>query len=177
MKAKLLLLSFLIALNAFGQRECPVPLYTDPNFKGAADPEVIWNEHEQEWWMFYTSRRAVCENAPLPALAIGVADKLAMMEYSIFSVISPEGCAAILWNDPSKIEVATKAMKITPHDLKSANLIDDIIIEPSSGAHRDRDAAAKSIKDYFLSSLQEIRSNPDFTQRRYDKLMNYGSFK
>ncbi len=111
------------------------------------------------------------------ALAIGVADKLAMMEYSIFSVISPEGCAAILWNDPSKIEVATKAMKITPHDLKSANLIDDIIIEPSSGAHRDRDAAAKSIKDYFLSSLQEIRSNPDFTQRRYDKLMNYGSFK
>lgn len=55
------------------QEACPVPLYTDPVYKGAADPEVIWNEHEEEWWMFYTSRRAVCEGAPLPALAIGVA--------------------------------------------------------------------------------------------------------
>ena len=71
------------------------------------------------------------------ALAIAVADKLAMMEYSVFSVISPEGCAAILWNDPTKIEAATKAMKITPQELKKANLIDDIITEPASGAHRD----------------------------------------
>ena len=55
------------------QEACPVPLYTDPVYKGAADPEVIWNEYEEEWWMFYTSRRAVCEGAPLPALAIGVA--------------------------------------------------------------------------------------------------------
>ncbi|PDW41128.1 acetyl-CoA carboxylase carboxyltransferase subunit alpha, partial [Helicobacter pylori] len=72
------------------------------------------------------------------ALAIAVADKLAMMEYSIFSVISPEGCAAILWDDPSKTEVAIKAMKITPRDLKEAGLIDDIILEPSKGAHRDK---------------------------------------
>ena len=71
------------------------------------------------------------------ALAIAVADRLAMMQYSIFSVISPEGCAAILWNDPAKIESATKAMKITPDELKKAQLIDDIIPEPLSGAHRD----------------------------------------
>ncbi|STQ86373.1 acetyl-CoA carboxylase carboxyl transferase subunit alpha [Helicobacter muridarum] len=110
------------------------------------------------------------------ALAIGVADRLAMMEYSIFSVISPEGCAAILWNDPTKIEAATKAMKITPNELKKANLIDDIIKEPSSGAHRNKKEAAKSIKNYFLESLNKIRSDSNFINTRYEKLMSYGSF-
>lgn len=110
------------------------------------------------------------------ALAIGVSDRLAMMEYSVFSVISPEGCAAILWNDPTKIEVATKAMKITPQELKKADLIDDIINEPLSGAHRDRAAAAITLKSYFLDSLEQIRNTPNYTARRYDKLMRYGSF-
>ncbi|BDR28176.1 hypothetical protein HSHS1_09370 [Helicobacter suis HS1] len=80
---------------------------------------------------------------------------MAMMEYAIFSVISPEGCAAILWNDPSKIEVAVKAMKITPTDLKKANLIDDIILEPQRGAHRDKIQASQSIKNYFLEQLAD----------------------
>ncbi|WP_281650824.1 acetyl-CoA carboxylase carboxyl transferase subunit alpha [Helicobacter bilis] len=111
------------------------------------------------------------------ALAIGVADRLAMMEYSIFSVISPEGCAAILWNDPTKIEAATKAMKITPQELKKANLIDDIIQEPLSGAHRDKVAAAEKIKAYFLESLEQIRNTPNYLAKRYDKLMRYGSFQ
>ncbi len=111
------------------------------------------------------------------ALAIGVADKLAMMEYSIFSVISPEGCAAILWNDPTKIEAATKAMKITPIELKQAKLIDDIIKEPLSGAHRDRLGAANAIKSYFIDSLEQIRNTPNFIAKRYEKLMQYGSFK
>lgn len=111
------------------------------------------------------------------ALAIGVADKLAMMEYSIFSVISPEGCAAILWNDPTKIEAATKAMKITPQELQKASLIDDIIPEPLSGAHRDKNAAAESLKAYFLDSLEQIRSTPNYLAKRYDKLMQYGSFQ
>ncbi|PAF43188.1 acetyl-CoA carboxylase carboxyl transferase subunit alpha [Helicobacter sp. 11S02596-1] len=110
------------------------------------------------------------------ALAIAVADKLAMMQYSIFSVISPEGCAAILWNDPSKIESATKAMKITPDELKKAGLIDDIILEPSRGAHRDKTHAANAIKEYFLSSLEAIRKDSDFIQKRYEKLMAYGAF-
>lgn len=110
------------------------------------------------------------------ALAIGVADRLAMMQYSIFSVISPEGCAAILWNDPTKIESATKAMKITPNDLKNFGLIDDIILEPTKGAHRDKDFAAQSIKKYFLDNLQQIRNDKNFLEKRFQKLMSYGAF-
>ncbi|BDQ27057.1 acetyl-CoA carboxylase carboxyl transferase subunit alpha [Helicobacter heilmannii] len=109
------------------------------------------------------------------ALAIAVADRLAMMEYAVFSVISPEGCAAILWNDPSKIEVAIKAMKITPFDLKKANLIDDIILEPERGAHRDKLQASQSIKDYFLQQLPLIQQS-DFLTLRYEKLMSFGAF-
>ena len=111
------------------------------------------------------------------ALAISVADRLAMMEYSVFSVISPEGCAAILWNDPSKIENATQALKITPNELKAAKLIDDIIKEPIIGAHRDKEGAAQAIKEYFLTSLKEIQNDKNYLQTRYDKLMSYGSFQ
>lgn len=111
------------------------------------------------------------------ALAIAVADRLAMMSYAVFSVISPEGCAAILWNDPSKIESAMKAMKITAKDLKECKLIDDIVPEPLSGAHRNKEEAAKAIREYFLQALDEIKSNEDFLSKRYEKLMNYGAFK
>ncbi|WP_191337659.1 acetyl-CoA carboxylase carboxyl transferase subunit alpha [Helicobacter pullorum] len=111
------------------------------------------------------------------ALAISVADRLAMMEYSVFSVISPEGCAAILWNDPSKIENATQALKITPNELKAAKLIDDIIKEPIIGAHRDKEGATQAIKEYFLNSLKEIQNDKNYLQTRYDKLMSYGSFQ
>ncbi|EEO26346.1 acetyl-CoA carboxylase carboxyl transferase subunit alpha [Helicobacter winghamensis] len=111
------------------------------------------------------------------ALAIGVADKLAMMEYSVFSVISPEGCAAILWNDPTKIENATQALKITPEGLKESHLIDAIIKEPGIGAHRDKEGAAEAIKTYFLESLDSIREDPDYLNKRFSKLMNYGSFQ
>ncbi|MGX2972503.1 acetyl-CoA carboxylase carboxyl transferase subunit alpha [Helicobacter sp. T3_23-1059] len=110
------------------------------------------------------------------ALAIAVADRLAMMQYSIFSVISPEGCAAILWNDPSKIESATKAMKITPDELKKAGLIDDIIPEPQKGAHRDVQGAAELIKSYYLKSVEAILKDRQFLQKRYDKIMRYGAF-
>jgi len=112
------------------------------------------------------------------ALAIGVADKLAMMRYSVFSVISPEGCAAILWNDPSKVEAATKALKITSEDLKELNLIDDVIDEPLIGAHRDKEGAAKALKDYYLSSIKELQNLPDEErmQKRYDKLTSVGAF-
>lgn len=111
------------------------------------------------------------------ALAIGVADRLSMMEYSIFSVISPEGCAAILWNDGAKIEQATEALKITPEGLKEAGLIDDIIKEPNIGAHRDKEAAAMEIKKYFLEALSSIREQDNFLEARYKKLMSYGSFQ
>ncbi len=112
------------------------------------------------------------------ALAIGVADRLAMMRYSVFSVISPEGCSAILWNDPKKVEVATKALKITSEDLKSEGLIDDVIDEPLIGAHRDKIGAAKAVGDYFLAELTKLRSMSDEVrlQQRYDKLVGIGQF-
>ncbi|WP_300764799.1 MULTISPECIES: acetyl-CoA carboxylase carboxyl transferase subunit alpha [Helicobacter] len=111
------------------------------------------------------------------ALAIGVADRLAMMQYSVFSVISPEGCAAILWNDSSKIESATQALKITPESLKESRLIDAIIQEPQIGAHRDKESAAQAIKNYFLTTLKEIQADSNYLQNRYNKLMTYGSFQ
>jgi acetyl-CoA carboxylase carboxyl transferase subunit alpha len=112
------------------------------------------------------------------ALAIGVADKFAMMRYSVFSVISPEGCSAILWNDPAKAEDATKAMKITSADLKELDLIDDIIAEPLIGAHRDRDGAAKAIGDYFLDELTKLRtmSEEERMDARYARLTGMGAY-
>jgi acetyl-CoA carboxylase carboxyl transferase subunit alpha len=112
------------------------------------------------------------------ALAIGVADKFAMMRYSVFSVISPEGCSAILWNDPSKVEAATNAMKITSSDLKDLDLIDDVIDEPLIGAHRDKEGAAAVLKEYFLSELKKLKALPadERMEIRYTKLVKPGAF-
>ncbi|GHV58539.1 acetyl-coenzyme A carboxylase carboxyl transferase subunit alpha [Campylobacterota bacterium] len=112
------------------------------------------------------------------ALAVGVADRLAMLRYSVFSVISPEGCAAILWNDPAKVEAATKALKITPDALKKHALIDDIVDEPIIGAHRDKKGAAEAIKRYFLESVSALRALDTQTRlaNRYNKLMAIGQF-
>ena len=113
------------------------------------------------------------------ALAIGVADKFAMMRYSVFSVISPEGCSAILWSDPAKAEAATNAMKITSEDLKELNLIDDIVNEPLIGAHRDKEGAANALREYFLNSIKELRSmsEDERMELRYKKLTGIGAYK
>ncbi|WP_457748431.1 acetyl-CoA carboxylase carboxyl transferase subunit alpha [Sulfurimonas sp.] len=113
------------------------------------------------------------------ALAIGVADKFAMMRYSIFSVISPEGCAAILWNDPKKVETATNALKITSADLKELDLIDDIIDEPLIGAHREKEKAAEVLKEYFLKEVKQLKamSEEERMDVRYAKLTKPGAFK
>lgn len=112
------------------------------------------------------------------ALAIGVADRLAMMRYSVFSVISPEGCSAILWNDPEKVEQATKAMKITPDDLLEHKLIDDILDEPLMGAHRDKQAAALAVKTYFLDTVKQLRelSVDELLEQRYQRLVAVGAY-
>jgi len=112
------------------------------------------------------------------ALAIGVADKLAMMRYSVFSVISPEGCSAILWNDPTKVEAATKALKITPDDLLSHGLVDDVLDEPLIGAHRDKQTAAEVLKRYYLDSLKELRelSVDELLDQRYKRLTAVGAY-
>ena len=112
------------------------------------------------------------------ALAIGVADKLAMMRYSVFAVISPEGCSAILWNDPSKVEAATKALKITPSDLLEHKLIDDVLDEPLIGAHRDKATAAAVLKHYFLENIKALKelSVDELLDQRYKKLTAVGAF-
>lgn len=112
------------------------------------------------------------------ALAISVADKLAMMRYSVYAVISPEGCAAILWNDPAQAETAANSLKITAESLKSLNLIDDVINEPLIGAHRSKDEAIKALANYFIESVNEIRSmsQEERYEKRYQKLMSLGSF-
>ena len=112
------------------------------------------------------------------ALAIGVADRLAMMRYSVFSVISPEGCSAILWNDPEKVEQATKAMKITPDDLLKHKLIDEILDEPLIGAHRNKKEAALVIKTYFLDTVKQLRelSINELLEQRYQRLVAVGAY-
>ena len=113
------------------------------------------------------------------ALAIGVADKFAMMRYSVFSVISPEGCAAILWNDPKKQEQATKAMKITSDNLMELGLIDDVIDEPIMGAHRNKKDSILVLKKYFLSCIEELGklSDEERLEKRYQKLVGVGAFE
>jgi acetyl-CoA carboxylase carboxyl transferase subunit alpha len=112
------------------------------------------------------------------ALAIGVADKLAMMRYSVFSVISPEGCSAILWNDPAKVEQATKAMKITPVDLLEHKLIDDVLDEPLIGAHRDKKLEAAVVKQYYLEKIKELRelTIDEMLEQRYKRLVGVGAY-
>ena len=112
------------------------------------------------------------------ALAIGVADKLAMMRYSVFAVISPEGCSAILWNDPTKVEAATKALKITPDDLLKHKLIDDVLDEPLIGAHRDKQTAANVVKAYFIEQVKALRelTEDEMLDQRYKRLTAVGAY-
>ncbi len=112
------------------------------------------------------------------ALAIGVADKLAMMRYSVFAVISPEGCAAILWNDPTKVEQAAKALKITPESLLEHGLIDDILEEPLIGAHRTKEASAQLLKAYFIEQVQALKrlSIEEMLDKRYERLTSVGAY-
>ncbi len=112
------------------------------------------------------------------ALAISIADKLAMMRYSVYAVISPEGCSAILWNDPSKVETAAQALKITAENLKQQNLIDDVVNEPLIGAHRNKDDAYMALREYFSNSVEKLKklTPKERQEKKYQKIMNLGSF-
>ena len=100
------------------------------------------------------------------------------MRYSVYAVISPEGCSAILWNDPAKVETAANALKITAENLKELNLIDDVINEPLIGAHRQKELAILALKEYFLTSLEQLKKlTPEQrSEKKYQKIMNLGSF-
>lgn len=110
------------------------------------------------------------------ALAIGVGDKINMLQYSTYSVISPEGCASILWKSAEKASTAAEVMGLTAPRLKELGLIDNIIPEPLGGAHRDFDQMAANLKQRLLEDLAELASLDEtaLTDRRYQRLMNYG---
>jgi acetyl-CoA carboxylase carboxyl transferase subunit alpha len=112
------------------------------------------------------------------ALAVGVGDRLLMLQYSTYSVISPEGCATILWKSADKAELAAEAMGITSERLKELELIDEIIGEPLGGAHRDRDDMASRLRAALERNLRELAGMDSATLlgRRYDKLMSYGVY-
>jgi acetyl-CoA carboxylase carboxyl transferase subunit alpha len=113
------------------------------------------------------------------ALAIGVGDRILMLQYSTYSVISPEGCASILWKSAEKAQLAAEAMAITSDKLQELGLIDDIIPEPRGGAHRDPDTAAASIKQTLLGYLDEVRDEDidRLLTQRYERLLGYGRYK
>jgi len=112
------------------------------------------------------------------ALAIAVADRVLMLENSIYSVISPEGCASIMWRDASKRELAAEAMKITATDLTGLKLVDDVVREPAGGAHSDWDAAAQMLDEKLQWHLGELkRHSPDeLVKSRYDKYRQMAQF-
>jgi acetyl-CoA carboxylase carboxyl transferase subunit alpha len=113
------------------------------------------------------------------ALAIAVADVVAMLQYSTYSVISPEGCASILWKSSERAGDAAETMGITAPRLKSLGLIDRIINEPVGGAHRDPRMMAQNVKKALQDALKQLAglSSSELIERRFDRLMSYGRFK
>lgn len=113
------------------------------------------------------------------ALAIGVGDRVNMLSYSTYSVISPEGCASILWKSAEKAQDAAHAMGITAERVKSLGLIDSIVQEPQGGAHRDYPTMASALKQRVLDDLNELMelSAEELLERRYDRLMSFGKFE
>jgi acetyl-CoA carboxylase carboxyl transferase subunit alpha len=112
------------------------------------------------------------------ALAIGVGDRMLMLQYSIYSVISPEGCASILWKSADKAADAAEALGVTSARLKELKLIDDVIEEPLGGAHRDPDEMAERIKASLIDQLEQLSRLPadQLVAARYQRLMSYGEY-
>jgi acetyl-CoA carboxylase carboxyl transferase subunit alpha len=110
------------------------------------------------------------------ALAIGVGDRVFMLQYSVYSVITPEGCASILWRSAEKASEAAEAMNLTADKILKLGLIDGIIAEPLGGAHRHYDETAQSIKQVLVKQLAELQSYPISTilEQRYLRLMSFG---
>ncbi|HKV42389.1 MAG TPA: acetyl-CoA carboxylase carboxyltransferase subunit alpha [Blastocatellia bacterium] len=113
------------------------------------------------------------------ALAIGVGDMVLMLENSIYSVITPEGCSSILWHDTAHVEQAARALRITAEDLLKFGLIDQIVPEPEGGAHTDHEAAAAILGDYIASALASVcnLTESERIERRYLRLRAIGEFE
>jgi acetyl-CoA carboxylase carboxyl transferase subunit alpha len=120
----------------------------------------------------------IAEGGSGGALGIGVGDRIAAFEHAYYSVITPEGCAAILWKTGEMAPKAAECLKLTPKDLKKLKIIDDIIPEPLGGAHRDPAVAASNLEHYIAESLTKLKRVPleKLLQQRYDKLRHVGEF-
>lgn len=112
------------------------------------------------------------------ALGIGIANKVLMLENSTYSVISPEGAAALLWKDSNLAKIAAETMKITAHDIKQLGIIDDVISEPLGGAHKDIEQQALAIKSAFIEQLDSLESlsRDEIANDRFEKFRNIGSY-
>jgi len=112
------------------------------------------------------------------ALGIAVGDRINILENGIYSVISPEGCASILWRDAAKAETAAQALRITAGDLKELGIVDEVVPEPEGGAHVDHEAAARLIDPFLVRALDDLGSLavPDLLRRRYQKFRRMGQF-
>ena len=112
------------------------------------------------------------------ALAIAVGDRILMMENAVYSVISPEGCAGILWRDGARAPEAAEALKITAPELLKLGAIDEIVPEPKAGAHKNPEAAIKAVKKAVVKALKELTSieTDDLVEGRYNKIRSYGNF-
>ena len=115
------------------------------------------------------------------ALAIGVGDRLLMLQYSTYSVISPEGCASILWKSADKAKEAAEALKLTADNLYELGLVDEVLAEPVGGAHRDADAMATTIQEAIKRNIAEVKrsilSGDELLEKRYERLRAYGRFE
>ena len=111
------------------------------------------------------------------ALGIGVGDRVNMLQYSTYTVISPEGCANILWKSSDKASAAAEAMGVTSAGLEALNIVDKTIPEPMGGAHRDIEAMSSTLKDQLSSQLEELHAIPldELLAQRYERLMSYGN--
>lgn len=112
------------------------------------------------------------------ALAIGVANRILMLEHSVYSVISPEGCASILWRSGEKVAEAAEAMKITAREIKKIGVVDEVIKEPLGGAHHDYDAVANNVKEALLKHIKELsaKSAKELKKDRQMKFRKLGSY-
>jgi acetyl-CoA carboxylase carboxyl transferase subunit alpha len=111
------------------------------------------------------------------ALAIGVGDRIFMLQYAVYSVISPEGCASILWKSAEKASEAAEAMGLTADKIAKLGLVDGVLPEPLGGAHRNYDAMAETLKKHLVQQLAMLQSYPINTllEERYKRLMAYGA--
>ena len=112
------------------------------------------------------------------ALAIAVGDRILMLQHSVYAVISPEGCAAILWSDGTKGAQAAEALKLTAKDIKALEVIDEIVPEPAGGAHRDHEGMANNLHEALSRNLKELKAVPagDLIEQRYQKFRKMSRF-